>query len=101
MEFITSKKEVYYLVKSGYMIHRQNIQKHYLNEIRKAIYTSNAIESVNSVLRKVTNSIHLQNIIFKSRRIRRIMKKTILNWNKIEIQLYEIYKERFTKYLDI
>ncbi|MBD9074977.1 IS256 family transposase, partial [bacterium] len=26
-----------------------------MNEIRKAIYTSNAIESVNSVLRKVTN----------------------------------------------
>ena len=28
-------------------------------------------------------------------------KKTIPNWNKIEIQLSEIYKERFTKYLDI
>ncbi len=72
-----------------------------MNEIRKAIYTSNAIESVNSVLRKVTNGIHLQNIIFKNRGIRRKMEKTILNWNKIEIQLYEIYKERFTKYLDI
>ena len=72
-----------------------------MNEIRKTIYTSNAIESVNSALRKVTNGIHLQNIIFKSRRIRRIMKKPIPNWNKIEIQLSEIYKERFTKYLDI
>ncbi len=69
-----------------------------MNEIRKTIYTSNAIESVNSALRKVTNGIHLQNIIFKSRRI---MKKPIPNWNKIEIQLSEIYKERFTKYLDI
>ena len=69
-----------------------------MNEIRKTIYTSNAIESVNSALRKVTNGIHLQNIIFNSRRI---MKKPIPNWNKIEIQLSEIYKERFTKYLDI
>lgn len=28
-------------------------------------------------------------------------KKPIPNWNKIETQLSEIYKERFTKYLDI
>ena len=109
MEFITNKKEAYYLVKSGYMIHLQNIQNHYLNEIRKAIYTSNAIESVNSVLRKVTNgkgSFASVNSVYKILFLRveeleEKWKKPIPNWNKIEIQLSEIYKERFTKHLDI
>ena len=79
------------------------------DEIRKAIYTSNAIESVNSALRKVTNgkgSFASVNSVYKILFLRveeleEKWKKPIPNWNKIEIQLSEIYKERFTKHLDI
>lgn len=79
------------------------------DEIRKAIYTSNAIESVNSALRKVTNgkeSFSSVNSVYKILFLRveeleEKWKKLIPNWNKIEIQLSEIYGERFTKHLDI
>lgn len=79
------------------------------DEIRKAIYTSNAIESVNSALRKVTNgkgSFSSANSVYKILFLRveeleEKWKKPIPNWNKIEIQLSGIYKERFTQHLDI
>ncbi len=79
------------------------------DEIRKAIYTSNVIESVNSALRKVTNgkdSFASVNSVYKILFLRveeleEKWKKPIPNWNKIKIQLSEIYKERFTKYFDI
>lgn len=78
-------------------------------EIRKAIYTSNAIESVNSALRKVTNgkgAFSSENSVYKVLYLRieelqEKWKKPILNWNKIQYQLSEIYGERFTKYLKI
>lgn len=78
-------------------------------EIRKAIYTSNAIESVNSALRKVTNgkgSFSSINSVYKLlylrvEELKEKWNKPIPNWNKISIQLAEIYGERFTKYLNI
>lgn len=79
------------------------------DEIRKAIYTSNAIESVNSALRKVTNgkgSFASVNSVYKILflRVEELedkWKKPIANWDKISLQLAEIYGERFTMYLDI
>ena len=78
-------------------------------EIRKAIYTSNSIESVNSALRKVTNgkdSFSSVNSVYKLlylrvEELKEKWNKPIPNWNKISIQLAEIYGKRFTKYLDI
>lgn len=78
-------------------------------EIRKAIYTSNSIESVNSALRKVTNgkgSFSSTTSVYKLLylRVKELEKKwnkPIPNWNKIQHQLSEIYGERFTKYLEI
>ena len=79
------------------------------DEIRKAIYTSNAIESVNSALRKVTNgkgSFSTITSVYKLLylRIEELEKKwnkPIPNWDKIQYQLAELYGERFTKYLEI
>lgn len=76
-------------------------------EIRKAIYTSNAIESVNSALRKVTNgkgAFSSVNSVYKLlylriEELKEKWNKPIPNWNKISLQLAEIYGERFTKYL--
>ena len=78
-------------------------------EIRKAIYTSNSIESVNSALRKVTNgkgSFSSTTSVYKLLYLRvkdleKKWSKPIPNWNKIQHQLSEIYGERFTKYLEI
>ena len=78
-------------------------------EIRRAIYTSNSIESVNSALRKVTNgkgSFSSVNSVYKLlylrvEELKEKWNKPIPNWNKISIQLAEIYGTRFTKYLTI
>lgn len=78
-------------------------------EIRKCIYTSNAVESVNSALRKVTRgkgSFPSASSVFKILylRIKELTekwKKPIQNWKKIQQQLMEIFGERYTKYLDL
>ena len=77
------------------------------NEIRKCIYTSNAVESVNSALRKVTRgkgSFPNENALFKVLylRIRELSekwKKPIQNWNSIQKQLIILFGERYTKHL--
>ena len=79
------------------------------DEIRKAIYTSNAVESVNSALRKVTKgkgSFPSKDSVYKILylRIKELNEKwckPIKNWNKIQLQITEIFGERYTKYLKI
>ena len=77
-------------------------------EIRKSIYTTNTIESVNSALRKVTRgkgSFPNEESVYKILYLRindlsKKWKKPIRNWNIIQKQLIEIYGERYTKYLN-
>lgn len=79
------------------------------DEIRKAIYTSNSIESVNSALRKVTNgkvAFSSEESVYKVlylrvQELQKKWKRPIPNWNKLSIQLAELFGERYTKYLDI
>ena len=78
-------------------------------EIRKAIYTSNAVESVNSALRKVTkgkgsfpNKESVFKILFlRIRELKDNWSKPIQNWKTIQLQLIELFGERYTKYLEI
>lgn len=78
-------------------------------EIRKCIYTSNAVESVNSALRKVTRgkgAFPSEASVFKVMylRIRELSekwKKPIPNWKTIQPQLIEIFGKRYTKYIEI
>ena len=78
-------------------------------EIRKAIYTSNAVESVNSALRKVTKgkgSFPSKESVYKILylRIKELKEKwykPIRNWNTIQLQIIEIFGERYTKYLEV
>ena len=78
-------------------------------EIRKCIYTSNAIESVNSSLRKVTRgkgAFPSENSVYKVLylRIRELSekwKKPIPNWKIIQQQLIELFGTRYTKYLEL
>ena len=78
-------------------------------EIRKAIYTSNAVESVNSALRKVTRgkgAFPSEESVYKVLylRINELVekwKKPIKNWQTIQAQLTQIFGDRFIKYLDI
>ena len=79
------------------------------NEIRKAIYTSNPVESVNSALRKVTkgkgsfpNNQSVYKILFlRIRELKEKWNRPIKNWNIIRHQLIELFGDRYTKYLDI
>lgn len=78
-------------------------------EIRKCIYTSNSVESVNSALRKVTrgkgafpNEISVYKIMYlRLKELSEKWKKPILNWKTIQPQLIELFGERYTKYLNI
>lgn len=78
-------------------------------EIRKAIYTSNAVESVNSALRKVTRgkgSFPSEEAVFKVLflRVKELVakwNKPIKNWERIQVQLVELFGERYTQYLNI
>lgn len=79
------------------------------NEIRKCIYTSNAIESVNSALRKVTrgkgafpstNSVY-KILYLRINELSEKWKKPIPNWKIIQPQLVELFGDRYTKYLNI
>lgn len=78
-------------------------------EIRKCIYTSNAIESVNSALRKVTrgkgsfpNESFLYKILFlRIKELSEKWKKPIQNWKIIQAQLINLFGSRYTQYLDL
>ena len=78
-------------------------------EIRKCIYTTNTIESVNSALRKVTRgkgAFPSESSVFKVLflRIRELTEKwdkPIKNWKVIQAQLIGLFGERYTKYLQI
>lgn len=79
------------------------------SEIRKCIYTSNAVESVNSALRKVTHgkgAFPSEASVFKVLflRIKDLTgkwKKPIQNWKTIQSQLMELFGDRYTKYLNV
>ena len=78
-------------------------------EIRKCIYTSNAVESVNSALRKVTrgkgafpNEISVYKVLYlRIRELKEKWKKPIQNWKTIQSQIINLFDERYTKYLEI
>lgn len=77
--------------------------------IRKVIYTTNAIESLNSALRKVTKgkgSFMNENALMKVLylRIEDLQKKWskgMANWNNVRHELTQIFGERFLKYFEI
>ena len=79
------------------------------DEIRKCIYTSNAIEAVNSALRKVTRgkgSFPSENSVYKVlylriRELKGKWTKPIQNWKTIQSQIINLFAERYTKYLEI
>lgn len=78
-------------------------------EIRKCIYTSNAIESVNSALRKVTRgkgafpseSSVYKILYLRIRELSEKWKKPIQNWTTIQQQLVALFGDRYTKHLNI
>ena len=74
-------------------------------EIRKAIYTSNAVESVNSALRKVTKgkgafpsreSVY-KILYLRIKELKEKWGKPIRNWNTIQLQIVELFGDRYTK----
>lgn len=82
----------------------------YSENIRKLIYTTNAIESVNSSLRKVTNGkgcfvnkVALEKVIYL--RIKDLEKKwkrnTLNNWPIILNEMLELFGERIEKHIKI
>ena len=78
-------------------------------EIRKCIYTSNAVESVNSALRKVTrgkgafpSEASVFKVLFlRIKELTEKWKKPIQNWKIIQAQLIELFGDRYTKYLNV
>ena len=80
----------------------------YPTNIRKAIYTTNAIESLNSGLRKVTkgkgsfiNENALMKVLYlRIQDLQRNWSKGIANWNKIENELALLFEDRFLKHIE-
>ena len=78
-------------------------------EIRKTIYTSNAVESVNSALRKVTRgkgSFPSEDSVYKVlflriKELKEKWDKPIRNFKTIQLQLISLFGDRYTRYLDV
>ena len=76
--------------------------------IRKAIYTTNAIESLNSALRKVTkgkgsfiNQEALIKVLFlRVQDLQKKWAKGVANWKNINLELIEIFGDRYLKYIE-
>jgi len=107
-EFVNKYKDKTTIVKkvTEYMDHIYNLME-YPTEIRKVIYTTNPIESVNSALRKVTRgkgSIPSEETAMKLLYLRVVelekkWTKAIPNWTTILSQLSSIFGDRVNKYL--
>ena len=78
-------------------------------EIRKCIYTTNAIESVNSALRKVTrgkgafpSESSVYNVMFlRIRELSEKWKKPMQNWETIRKQLISLLGNRYLNYVNL
>jgi len=78
-------------------------------EIRKCIYTSNAVESVNSALRKVTrgkgafpsDASVFKVLYLRLKELKEKWSKPIPNWKIIQSQLIKLFGTRYIKYLDL
>jgi len=107
-EFIEKYKDNKRLIAkvSDYIQYVYNLFE-YPEEIRKIIYTTNPIESLNSGLRKVTrgkgsfiNEMALMKVLYL--RIENLEKKWCQgskNWRNVQNQLAILFEERYTKYL--
>lgn len=79
------------------------------DEIRKAIYTTNVVESVNSALRKVTNgkgAFPSEDSVYKVlflriKDLKEKWNKPIRNWSIIQLQLINIFGDRYTQYIEL
>ena len=77
--------------------------------IRKVIYTTNAIESLNSGLRKVTkgkgsfiNENALMKVLFlRIQDLQKNWSNGIRNWGKVQNELSILFEDRFLKYIGI
>ena len=76
--------------------------------IRKVIYTTNAIESLNSGLGKVTrdkgsfvNETALLKVLYlRVKDLQKNWSKGIANWKNVQHELVEIFEDRFLKYFE-
>lgn len=88
------------------MIHIYQIME-YPIEIRKMMYTTNTVESVNSAIRKVTrgkgsfpNNEAVYKIIYlRIRDLQEKWNKPVKNWDKILLQLSILFEKRLIKYI--
>ena len=80
----------------------------YTPGIRKAIYTTNSIESLNSGLRRVTkgkgafiNENALMKVLYlRIQDLQKNWSKGISNWQRILNELAMLFENRFLKYID-
>ena len=76
--------------------------------IRKLIYTTNAIESLNAGLRKVTkgkgsfiNETALMKVLYlRIQNLKKKWSKQIQSWKQVQNELYGIFEERFIQYIE-
>ena len=76
--------------------------------IRKVIYTTNAIESLNAGLRKVTkgkgsfiNDVALMKVLYlRTKDLQKQWSKGIAKWNNVRNELAEIFQDRFLRYIE-
>ena len=76
--------------------------------IRKLIYTTNAIESLNAGLRKVTkgkgsfiNETALIKVLYlRIQNLKKKWSKQIKSWKQVQNELFGVFEERFIKYIE-
>ena len=76
--------------------------------IRKVIYTTNAIESLNAGLRKVTkgkgsfiNETALMKVLYlRIKELQRNWSKGIRNWKQVQNELTILFENRYLKYIE-
>ena len=81
----------------------------YPTGIRKVIYTTNAIESLNSGLRKVTkgkgsfiNEKAVMKVLYlRIQDLQKKWSKSIKNWGTVQNELSILFEDRFLKYIGI
>ena len=79
----------------------------YPEEIRKIIYTTNPIESLNSALRKETkgkgsfvNETALMKVLYlRVENLEKKWNKGSKNWRNVQNQLAILFEDRYTKYI--
>ena len=101
-------EDIFFVSMDGLTGLPEAVERVYPPAIRKLIYTTNAIESINAGLRKVTkgkgtfiNETALIKVLYlRIQDLKKKWSKSINNWMDVQNELAGIFEDRFIKYIE-